>query len=80
MNAYADSVQADPHAPPIDPWHHGQVRLPNKQRRRIGLYVLSATLDAAAIATAPTMAATPLKSRMLIHVANAEAVSLSYLA
>lgn len=52
MNAYADSVQADPHAPPINPWHDGQVRLPNKQRRRIGLYVLSATLDTAAIAIA----------------------------
>ncbi|WP_129792166.1 sugar transferase [Sphingosinicella sp. CPCC 101087] len=52
MNAYVDSVHAESGATPLAPRHEGHVRLPNKQRRRIGLYILIAAVDAAAITAA----------------------------
>ena len=56
MNAYADSMKVDPQPaavgfPPAFP-----VDLPNKQRRRFGLYVAIAALDALAVAMALALA------------------------
>jgi lipopolysaccharide/colanic/teichoic acid biosynthesis glycosyltransferase len=52
MNVYADPARVDAQALPVAPWREGQVQLPNKQRRRIGLYALSATLDVVGVSTA----------------------------
>lgn len=56
MNAYADSMKVDPQPttvgfPPTLP-----VGLPNKQRRRVGLYVVIALLDALAVSVAFALA------------------------
>lgn len=46
MNAYADSMTVDPQPTAVDYAPPARLDLPNKQRRRIGLYVVIAALDA----------------------------------
>lgn len=56
MNAYADSMKVDAQPALIDALPVQPLELPNKQRRRIGLYLVLAALDAAAIALALALA------------------------
>src|SRR3546814_15413545 len=56
MNAYAESLKVDPQPSAIDSLPNLRIELPNKQRRRIGLYFILAALDGAAIAIALALA------------------------
>jgi lipopolysaccharide/colanic/teichoic acid biosynthesis glycosyltransferase len=59
MNAYADAMKVETQPALIDSFpadHVDQVELPNKQRRRLGLYVVLAALDGAAVVLALALA------------------------
>ena len=52
MNAYADSMKVDPQPTAVGVLPTSSIGLPNKQRRRIGLYVIIAALDGLAVGLA----------------------------